>query len=425
MDTTTTRRRLLTALAAAGAAGATAPAAAARQAGGRWPYSNYDPQNTGAKPAGDGPSTAVGTGWSANFGQFDVTPSLTAGRVYLTDAANNEVLAIERDDGTVTWRADADVYGGQVGAVGETVYVPDESALVARAAADGTERWRVGYDSRVHAARRVGNEVYVGGRMGVAKMSADGNPRWHNPGPSLYGTAPVVGPEQVFTADSRNGTVLAHGKGEGTEGWLRRNEGAAEGSPALSDGRLFVPLTDTLVAITTEGVREWEASLTARGSPTVADGTVYVGTGDAVVAVDAATGERTWRQNAVGTTNATALVGDRLFVAGDDGVLAALLPGSGTVRWRVPVGGTLDAGPAVAGGELYLGDREGRLRQFTPGARTPAGGTDTATDARTATPSEAGADATDTATPASSPGLGVGAGVAAVALAAWRRVADR
>ena len=96
----------------------------------------------------------------------------------------------------------------------------------------------------------------------------------------------------------------------------------------------------------------------------VADGTVFVPTADGrLVALDAATGGRWWTASTgVELGVLAAVAGGVVFTGSDDGGLHAFAAagcGSATCEplWTASVSG----GPAVSGGQLYVGTADGQV----------------------------------------------------------------
>ena len=61
------------------------------------------------------------------------------------------------------------------------------------------------------------------------------------------------------------------------------------------------------------------------------------------------------------------LVGDELYVVGDNGVLTCVEATTGTVRYQQRLGGTVSASPVVADGRIYVLDEDGVTTVLAPG----------------------------------------------------------
>lgn len=107
----------------------------------------------------------------------------------------------------------------------------------------------------------------------------------------------------VQTDDDEYWDLTALDAGDGTARWTWQFEGGVVGGVAAADGRVYVPLTQRVVALdAAEGSPVWThrievpdhplATEHSVSTPTVADGSVYVGTFDGRVRIlDAATGD--------------------------------------------------------------------------------------------------------------------------------------
>lgn len=204
-------------------------------------------------------------------------------------------------------------------------------------------------------------------------------------------STPVVAGGRLFIG-SLDGHVYAFDPRTGRELWRFRAAAAVDGSPAVRGGTVYV--TDhasTLYALdAAAGGLRWtvrtgpdlpfpwgfESGDLYASSPTIADGRVYFGAGDGrVYAVDAETGAVEWRARTGGRVRSTPAVnGGRVYVGSADGVVYALDAASGAPVWRHETEGTgLDSGdfgydrrtiqssPAVSGGRLFVGARDGHL----------------------------------------------------------------
>jgi hypothetical protein len=78
--------------------------------------------------------------------------------------------------------------------------------------------------------------------------------------------------------------------------------------------------------------------------------------------VDAATGQSRWRHRATDLVlGSPVLVGNAAYLTDGRGVLWALAPTDGSVRWQVRLGTGSHATPVVADGRLFLGNDDGAL----------------------------------------------------------------
>ncbi len=253
----------------------------------------------------------------------------------------------------------------------------------------------------------VGDTAFVAGRSLHALDPGDGSERWRVGGESRV-RPEAVGDGAVFV--DRDGDLQAHAAATGEYRWTL--DGAR--SATYHDGAVFAVADDRLHALdAARGSERWtvDLDLTSLGSPAVADGTVYVGDRGRFHAVDAATGEvrwtvagendgfvrpglvrlepaagpsptvggvvpvwftetgallgvaaadgtERWRVERVPETNSPPVArhGDSLVVA-SDGSLTAYDAATGAERWRVETGGGAGR-PRVAGDAVYVSDAD-------------------------------------------------------------------
>ncbi|HXI21351.1 MAG TPA: PQQ-binding-like beta-propeller repeat protein, partial [Gemmatimonadales bacterium] len=121
-----------------------------------------------------------------------------------------------------------------------------------------------------------------------------------------------------------------------------------------------------------------------RSTPAVVGGRVYVGSADGYVyCFDLASGSTVWRHATLGTTlesgdfgfdrrtvqSSPAVSGGLVFVGARDGFLYALSADSGALRWSFDHKVSwVNASPAVAGGTVYVGSSDGRFVQAVDAA---------------------------------------------------------
>lgn len=190
-------------------------------------------------------------------------------------------------------------------------------------------------------------------------------------GGESYGTSPVVA-DGVAYYTSTSGYMMAVDAATGEELWV--SDLGAEyqimGTPAVYNGKIFVPFTTTafppyhfgaLDAQTGQVV--WTSSLSSDaslGTPVVASGLVYVG--DAygyVYAFDTDSGELIWRASATGPINmGPSLVEGRLMVGTGAGYLYAFNL-SGGLEWSRLLTGSLFGAPSGSFGMVFVGSWDG------------------------------------------------------------------
>jgi len=173
-------------------------------------------------------------------------------------------------------------------------------------------------------------------------------------------------------------------------------------SPAVGGGLVYAAGRDGAVTAVdaATGARRWRVTTRATipvpwghesgdyfvSSPTYVNGTLLFGAGDGgVYAVDARRGAVRWRAQTDGRVRASpAVAGGRVYVGSFDGRVYCLDLATGTRRWRYDTEGasllsgnygfdrrSIQSSPAVAGGAVYVGARDGFLYALDADAGTP------------------------------------------------------
>jgi outer membrane protein assembly factor BamB len=208
-----------------------------------------------------------------------------------------------------------------------------------------TKRWTVPVPIWVNAIAAVGDTVYVGGDGAVLALNrADGTGRWRYTAPHSGGPEAVslYAADGTVCVDTR-GALIALDPATGRERWRRVAEapsGYEEITPApgtvyAGEGQALIALDDMT------GTERWRHVVAGKFARyATADGErVFVSNGSGVDAVDVATGELHWRyRRGEGTGNNKLAVADAtVFVDNDYGGMVAPDATSGDVRWEAPL----------------------------------------------------------------------------------------
>gem|GEM_PF-958786 len=245
------------------------------------------------------------------------TPTVADGVAYVGtgdprgDDDRGAVVALHTTTGTVQWsrRLDGPV-ASAVACGDETVYAGTATGSVCALATDtGTTRWRTELDETVTGAPVLADgRLYVVDRSGVSALDpSDGERLWREPladrtRPANHDDAGsvTVADDTLYVVDG-DGGVVAVGTGTGERRW-RTALSAAAATPAVADGRLFVPATEdgrqrTIALDAETGDVAWRGPEgdPSLDSPTVAGGVVYAGRPAGLTAFDARTGDERWR----------------------------------------------------------------------------------------------------------------------------------
>jgi outer membrane protein assembly factor BamB len=265
-------------------------------------------------------------------------------------------------------------------------------------------QWRFMTEGDVIGSPAVsGDVVYVGSGDGVmyALDRATGAVRWKRDMGSPIASSPAVGTRRVFFG-TRDGRFHALDAATGdvrwrvTTGptyawpWGHESGDAYTSSPVHVDGTVIFGAGDgNVYAVDARTARQrWRAPTEGRvrSSPAVADGRVYVGSADGrVYAFDLATGALRWRYETEGVKldsrdfgydrrtvqSSPAVSGGTVFIGARDGFLYAIDAASGQLKWRFDHKiSWVNTSPAVADTIVYAGSSDG---QFVQAVHTRAG----------------------------------------------------
>ena len=211
----------------------------------------------------------------------------------------------------------------------------------------------------------------------------------------LPGGALAYADGRLFVAGG-NGTVFGLDAGSGAEVWRRPIRAPIRAAPTVAEGKVLVPTADAQLYALDAGSGEvvWQhsglfeqAGLLGGASPAVAGGIVVAAypSGE-VVALSLASGEQLWSDSVLRPRRTLAIgaiadiggdpviAGDRAFVAGASGEMAAFDLQRGAREWTADVTSTQT--PWIAGNFLFvltergevvcLIDQGGRIRWVTP-----------------------------------------------------------
>lgn len=351
--------------------------------------------------------------WSTNVGRGDskrlritADPVVAAGRIFTLDA--DAGVTATSPSGAVLWQASVlpagarggDVIGGGL-AYGEGLLfvTTGYGELVALDPASGGVIWRQDFDSAVGGAPAVsGGMVYAATRssVGWALRAADGRVQWKTqglPSPSSVAgvSAPAVeGDTVVFPFPS--GELVAVNRADGARKWSapipgrRLGMGYADvmgltGEPVIAGGTVYAGTSAGRLAAVdaATGQARWTAEEGAASAVVPAGGSVFLVSDDSrLLRLDAATGREIWavelpyyvptrkdkRRRDIHVHYGPVLAGGRLLLASTDGVLRSYDPATGALTAQTEIPGGAAAGPAVAGGILYVMGKSGQLHAF-------------------------------------------------------------
>lgn len=242
--------------------------------------------------------------------------------------------------------------------------LPDATAGIG-----ATERWQFAASDVIFSSAAVGDEtVYVGSRDGTlyALSRGDGTVRWEFDTGGRVASSPAVVDGTVYVG-AGDRAVVGIERQTGTERWRHGVDGRVLSSPAVVDGTVYVEdFSGAVYALATaDGSERWSVSTGDGGfsSPAVVDDTVYVGSQDShVYALATADGSERWRAATEGTVDSSpAVVDGTVYIGSDDQSVYALSADTGERRWRVETGGRVFSTPTVHDETVYVGSYGGAV----------------------------------------------------------------
>jgi outer membrane protein assembly factor BamB len=272
---------------------------------------------------------------------------------------------------------------------GVLVFGTTNGDLVAFDAATGEERWRQEVGSEVVAPPVIASGVIVlrtvDGRLRGFSVT-DGNTLWsvaqNHPPLTLRGnTAPRVAGALVISGFT-NGRVGAYDVRNGDAAWevavanptgrseLERLVDVSAGLQVVGNDVYVVGYHGRAVGIDlSTGVVLWQQDMSSYAGLTADFNNVYVTSDvDAVVALDRNGGSQVWRQEALRLRDVTAPTrfGNALVVGDFEGYLHWLDPATGKFVAREHAsGGRISAAPLVVGQNLYVQGDDGTVAAYT------------------------------------------------------------
>ncbi len=350
--------------------------------------------------------------WSAPIGAGDsrrhritADPVIAKGHIYTLDAA--ATVTATNTGGATVWQTDLvpsretarDATGGGLAFGGGKLFVSSGFGLLtALDAASGEIVWQQNLDAIGNGTPTYykGVVFIVSGNASASALDADtGRVRWQVSGAAkiadvLGGAAPAVNDTYaVFPFSS--GELLAVFRKGGLRRWnsflAGRREGMARanasditGDPVIVGETLYAGTSaGRLAAISLgNGERIWTAPEGPMSPVTVIGGSVFlVSDRNELLRLDAATGDRIWgvelpyfvgtvarRQKEVYAHYGPIMAGGQLFVGSNDGKLRVYDPASGALKRTIDAPGGVTVNPVVAGGVLYVVTSKGALLAY-------------------------------------------------------------
>jgi outer membrane protein assembly factor BamB len=350
---------------------------------------------------------ALTESWTAGIGagggyrrKILAQPVIANGLIYTMDS-DAVVSAFDVRNGDRVWRfdtknedADSTNVGGGIGVDQGVLYAVNGLAdIVALDAAKGTLNWRKTLESPARSAPTIAD-----GRLFVisiedklhARATSDGRPLWThqaaNARTSLLGRPAPAYADGLVVAGFGSGELSALRADSGGVAWSDSlgaastaaglaDLSAIRGLPVISNGRVFaIGLGGLFLALDLRsGRRLWEREVAGEDSIWAAGEWLFVVSSDQeIAAVNANDGRVAWVSDLPAFKNeekredsilwfGPLLAGDRLIVAGTNGVALAISPYTGETLGRQNLSGSASLGPVLAGGTVFIVSDDGRL----------------------------------------------------------------
>lgn len=330
-----------------------------------WTHTSGNPSHYGGHIAG---SATLNRAWVANAGSGDGritgSPIVVGGRVYALDG-DARLSSFSASSGAPGWSVSLapsgengnEGFGGGLAAVGDTIYATTgfgEVLAVRASAGDILWRQRFGAPFRAAPAAVDGTVIAVSRDNQAFGLNAEtGQPIWRLQGATgeaglLGGASPAVAGE-LAVLPFTSGEIVAAGRRSGRRLWTAVLSGGRRGlaRSAISDVTGDPVILGPLVVAANQSGR--------------------------IVAIETQTGRRVWTRS-IGSTGPIWAAGETLFVMGDDAVLRRLSARDGGTVWeaRLPEfddpadreGSIAYSGPVLVGGRVIVADDQGVLHAF-------------------------------------------------------------
>jgi outer membrane protein assembly factor BamB len=261
--------------------------------------------------------------------------------------------------------------------------------------------WRFRTEGPIRSSPAIADgRIYFGsGDGGVYCLGVDGRQVWRADAGSSVTSSPAVAGGRVYV-QTRTGEVLALDARTGARVWRARTGPDAPfewgfesgdtwvSSPSVANGSVLVGGGDGYLYAfgAGDGAVRWRMKTggRVRSSPAVVGGVAYVGSADgSVYAVDVQTGAVRWRFDTLGRSlhsaefgfdrrtvqSSPAVSGGTVYVGARDGILYAIDAATGRERWRNDHHVSwVNTSPAVAQGRVYAGSSDAQFVQAVDAA---------------------------------------------------------
>ena len=338
------------------------------------------------------PSMAVRVVWSVNIGKAGnqvLRPAYSEDRLFVANE-NGELMSIEPSNGKIAWKINTGtrLVSGVAADGGTVVVAGAEGVVQAFDAASGQKRWKFDASTEVLSAPAIGNGTVVLRSLDnriVALDAGTGNRRWYlqrnTPALSLHAAPGIVVSDGLAFVGLPAGRLIALSSLSGAPRWevaVAEPRGATElervsdvsGTPALMGRDICATSYQGRIACVDagNGTLRWARELSSAVGPGIDQRYVFAADDKGnLQAFARETGSNLWRNTSLAWRGLSAPVSfGRAVVVGDrQGYLHFLSREEGAMLARINLGDQVRAAPVVAGANLIVQTRDGKLVALT------------------------------------------------------------
>ncbi|MGA9401332.1 PQQ-binding-like beta-propeller repeat protein [Haladaptatus sp.] len=325
-----------------------------------WPTFGRDASRSGYALTSDAPTEGVRVAWKAEVGEPYLALPALVGEDTVYTTTQNELVALDAEEGTERWRFGEEFIQGGPAVVGDTAYY---SAGVSLFAVSGDyAKWKFETNSSFEEILSVGNTIFISsyyedGTKLIALDAESGVPRWM----SKPGLRPLAYADEILVGTGEYGLVAVNAT-NGERGWHLSKPGLPGDTarfgfgPTIAGGMLFGGSERLYAVDIHSGKVAWTAG--SEGGMAVSDGeTVYRSSIDGITAFDAADGTQQWQTSTGLNLTGSLALSDEILYAGIEGGLAGVNPETGKrrVRFESKPNSRSVGQPAITGNRVYVG----------------------------------------------------------------------
>ena len=224
--------------------------------------------------------------------------------------------------------------------------------------------WKFKTGGPLYASPVIANGIlYIGSTDG--KLYALDAKRWgikwvFDAGDAIRYSAAVLGDRVYFSA--RNNKVYALNAKTGEKLWEFRSKNWMDAPPVVADNRVYVGAFRSKIYV----LNARTGSLESRREQTIHIRGIEYGCANGVFRpVSPEHNAKLWRGQTAGSESYPVIANGTVYIGARDGQLHAFDIASKTQTWAYPLGGFVEAAPAISDGILYAASGDGSVYAFT------------------------------------------------------------